>query len=840
MPPADAAVATRWPATPYKGLTYYTGADAMLFAGRDDDIIRCGTLLAEWKMRLLLLHGATGCGKSSFLRAGLIPHLESASSGIAFARTGAVGDTPLMFVRSTSDPLRSLADSIYTFADREITRTAPDGQFTLRLRDALPPPVAGGGAGAVAEFRRLCGENPDTLLGVLEQLSTMVPETLVLIIDQGEEVLTVDPGPDGERHRTRFFEFVAEFVRASFDLKLLIALRTEYFGRFVSRARRRFRGAGIGEYYLDTLTNEQVGEAIRRPTSTTPIGGLGAPRDQYRFTFDDGLIDATIAELGSAGTNLPAVQIVCTSLYDRARTRPEPWTVTREDLAALGGVEGSIDRFIDDQIRSFCTQVGLSPGETDQEVLLWKGAMFGLTRAQPDGTVTTDLKPESAFRAELAASRLDYVAAGDHFASEDVRLLRKVEMVNAATGALVPCVGLGHDALGLVLQKWKARTAQEADRPSIQGSEPVGLDDERIDDGVALCLAGGGYRSMLFHLGALWRLNDVGYLPRLDLVSAVSAGAILAGFLASQWKELRFTRGVATNFVPTLVAPIRALADQTIDTESAIRSLLLPGKRGADELAARLSAGLYGDATLQDWPERPRVIVSATNLQCGSLFRFSKRYLADYRLGHIPRPSIHVSTAVAASAAMPPVLSPMVLEFRPDQWSDDGPPLADPRFRTSVYLTDGSVYDNYAIEAAWKRYRTILVSDGGARSTDDPEPSGNWVTQTARIYDLVAQAARALRRRQVIDAFVSRQRNGTYWSIGSRLAHYAVTGVAPDATWMDGLDAIPTRYAKIEPETQQQLINWGYAVCDAAMRTHMGATAELTALPYESARKGTS
>jgi NTE family protein len=175
----------------------------------------------------------------------------------------------------------------------------------------------------------------------------------------------------------------------------------------------------------------------------------------------------------------------------------------------------------------------------------------------------------------------------------------------------------------------------------------------------------------------------------------------------------------------------------------------------------------------------------------------------------------------------------MVLELRPDEWADGGPPVADPRFRTSVYLTDGSIYDNYAIEAAWKRYRTNLVSDGGARSRDDPEPSVNWVTQTARVYDLVAQAARALRRRQVIDAFVSRQRNGTYWSIGSRLAHYASTGIARDATWMDGLDAIPTRYAKIDAETQQRLINWGYAVCDAAMRTHMGATDALTALPYE-------
>jgi hypothetical protein len=33
--------------------------------------------------------------------------------------------------------------------------------------------------------------------------------------------------------------------------------------------------------------------------------------------------------------------------------------------------------------------------------------------------------------------------------------------------------------------------------------------------GVALCLSGGGYRAMLFHLGALWRLNEVGLLKSL-------------------------------------------------------------------------------------------------------------------------------------------------------------------------------------------------------------------------------------------------------------------------------------------------------------------------------------
>ena len=46
--------------------------------------------------------------------------------------------------------------------------------------------------------------------------------------------------------------------------------------------------------------------------------------------------------------------------------------------------------------------------------------------------------------------------------------------------------------------------------------------------GIALCLSGGGYRAMVFHLGALWRLNELGFLPKLARVSSVSGGSITA------------------------------------------------------------------------------------------------------------------------------------------------------------------------------------------------------------------------------------------------------------------------------------------------------------------------
>ena len=56
-----------------------------------------------------------------------------------------------------------------------------------------------------------------------------------------------------------------------------------------------------------------------------------------------------------------------------------------------------------------------------------------------------------------------------------------------------------------------SQTAQQEDAPQ---------------PGVVLCLSGGGYRAMVFHLGVLRRLNDGGYLPTLDRVSSVSGGSI--------------------------------------------------------------------------------------------------------------------------------------------------------------------------------------------------------------------------------------------------------------------------------------------------------------------------
>lgn len=102
-------------------------------------------------------------------------------------------------------------------------------------------------------------------------------------------------------------------------------------------------------------------------------------------------------------------------------------------------------------------------------------------------------------------------------------------------------------------------------RPPASDVEPLAPvrwipgDAERSpEQGIALCLSGGGSRAMLFHVGALMRLNEFGLLPKLARVSSVSGGSITAGMLAVQWSGLSFeASGRATSSCMTGREPLR-------------------------------------------------------------------------------------------------------------------------------------------------------------------------------------------------------------------------------------------------------------------------------------------
>lgn len=365
---------------------------------------------------------------------------------------------------------------------------------------------------------------------------------------------------------------------------------------------------------------------------------------------------------------------------------------------------------------------------------------------------------------------------------------------------------------------------EQATTPDIGPVRSTSFEDsDKPQPGVALCLSGGGYRAMLFHVGALIRLNELTYLPRINRISSVSGGSITAGLLGLKWNRLDFSAaGVAANLDAEITTPIRGLAGVTVDVPDILSGILSPGAI-ADKVVDTYEHYLFGQATLQDLPDAPTFIINATNVQSGALWRFSKPYMADWMVGLIKKPITPLAVAVGASSAFPPVLSPARLKLNPNDFEpDSGASLQREPFTTTVYLTDGGVYDNLGLETAWKKFTTILVSDGGGHMAPDPAPHTDWVRHALRVNDLIDNQVRDLRQRQLIGSFENKERIGTYWATRSNIAKYPVQNALPcpfEAT--QRLAAVPTRLAAIDDLTQERLINWGYAICDAAMRGHV-------------------
>jgi len=351
--------------------------------------------------------------------------------------------------------------------------------------------------------------------------------------------------------------------------------------------------------------------------------------------------------------------------------------------------------------------------------------------------------------------------------------------------------------------------------------------------GIGLCLSGGGYRAMLFHLGVLWRLAEFGYLGSqarngkygpmgtLQRVSSVSGGSIIAGVLGLAWNDLKVDDDdLLERFRELVVRPVESFASRT--TVTIWSGMLAAVMSSVNKSVVRVySRRLYGKKTLQDFPDSPQFVINATNLQSGALWRFSKPYTRDWRVGEIRNPTDSVAKVVAASSAFPPFLSPARFRYQASRYTpNSGADLQKPPFTTRPTLSDGGVYDNMGLETVFKNFQTVIVSNAGGRLESKKRILGDWILQSYRVMSTIDNQVRSLRKRMLISSLVAKKKWGAYWSIRSNIAGYPATDKLDcphDRTRK--LADIPTDLAAKDETTQRRLINWGYAVCDAGIRS---------------------
>ena len=277
---------------------------------------------------------------------------------------------------------------------------------------------------------------------------------------------------------------------------------------------------------------------------------------------------------------------------------------------------------------------------------------------------------------------------------------------------------------------------------------------------------------------------------------------------------------MATNLWDIVITPILNQAEDAIDYESIVLGLL-PLDSAFRHVAQSYERNITGGPkTLQDLPRAPVFVFNTTSLMSGRDCRFSRAYAADWRVGMIPSPTFSLAEVIAASSAFPPFLSPAIFDLSSQVFSplSDKEDLHHPPFTQKALLSDGGVYDNMGLEPAWKRYRTLLVSNAGRPFDALEAPPTGWLDQMRRVVDITMDQDQALRERILIYAHQEKFRTGALW--GLNVQADGPGGRPPlltDVEWATA-KATRTRLNYFTPAEQALLLKAGYAHAEAAIR----------------------
>jgi hypothetical protein len=273
---------------PYRGLASFVEADAGLFYGRDRLTEQLAARLAEGVEghRFLAVVGASGSGKSSVVRAGLVPAIRGG------AVPGSESWVVVLMVPGTN-PLHELEAAL--------------------LRIAINPPAT--------LLEQLSRDD----LGLNDAVRRILPDDgseLLLVVDQFEELFMIaDPVESGQ-----FIDILVGAVSAPGSrLRVVVTLRADFYDRPLGHQTLAPLLARRHETVV-AMTPDELSEAIVGPAEGVGVG------------VESGLVAAVVADATGQPGALPLVQYALTDLFEHRSGD----MMTLDAYREVGGVRGAI------------------------------------------------------------------------------------------------------------------------------------------------------------------------------------------------------------------------------------------------------------------------------------------------------------------------------------------------------------------------------------------------------------------------------------------------------------------------------------------------------------------
>lgn len=282
------------PTCPYRGLHQFTDLDREKFFGRYLLLQELAALYQ--KVPLIMLAGASGSGKSSAIRAGLMPALkESLGSEFQWCRM-----TP------GTDPIRELANAL---------EASMKGDYLT---------VEAGHDHFPATF----GSSPDDFAATLSAACPHDRQWL-LFVDQFEEIFT----RCDEQRRSQFLDGLERLAEQPRPIRVILAMRADFmghFGPYPKMARLVQRGLCLAT----DMQRCELREAIEQPAA------------QHGVVFEDGLVEQIIADFAGKAGALPLMQYTLKLLWE-ADCPGQDRTLNRATYAQINGAEGALQKHAD-------------------------------------------------------------------------------------------------------------------------------------------------------------------------------------------------------------------------------------------------------------------------------------------------------------------------------------------------------------------------------------------------------------------------------------------------------------------------------------------------------------